>query len=187
MIEYVHSKGYKIVLYTTLVGLKSENVKRLQICNPEVVLHLPDNKDNAKIPISENYKDTLVTVMKLLRVTNFSMMNDQFISNERAGLCLNIPERRVHGWFYCAKLLHPEYVMLPNCDVVLCCMDFGLKHRLGNLLEQSFNDIVNSKEYKRVLDGRFKTHADIICRKCLWAVPLHKWYAGRLIDRVRAL
>jgi len=182
MIEYAHSTGYKIVIFSTLVGLKSENVKRLQICNPEeFVLHLPDNKDNAKIPITETYKDTLVTALKLLRVSYFSVMNDLFISNERAGLCLNIPKRRVHGWFYCTKLVSPQFVMLPNCDVVLCCMDFGLKHRLGNLLEQSFMDIVNSKEYKRVRDGRFKTRVGIICRKCMWAVPLYRWYGRRVL------
>jgi FkbM family methyltransferase len=33
-------------------------------------------------------------------------------------------------------------VMLPNGDVSLCCMDYGLKHILGNLYEQSYGDIV---------------------------------------------
>lgn len=33
-------------------------------------------------------------------------------------------------------------VILPNGDVSLCCMDYGLKHILGNLYEQSYEDIV---------------------------------------------
>jgi len=33
-------------------------------------------------------------------------------------------------------------VMLPNGDVSLCCMDYGLEHILGNLLEQSYEDII---------------------------------------------
>ena len=33
-------------------------------------------------------------------------------------------------------------VLLPNGDVSLCCMDYGLKHILGNLLEQEYNDIL---------------------------------------------
>ena len=33
-------------------------------------------------------------------------------------------------------------VMLPNGDVSLCCMDYGLKHILGNLYEQDYEDIV---------------------------------------------
>ena len=33
-------------------------------------------------------------------------------------------------------------VMLPNGDVSLCCMDYGLKHILGNLYNQDYEDIV---------------------------------------------
>ena len=33
-------------------------------------------------------------------------------------------------------------VMLPNGDVSLCCMDYGLKHILGNLYDQDYEDIV---------------------------------------------
>jgi hypothetical protein len=32
-------------------------------------------------------------------------------------------------------------VLLPNGDVVLCCMDYNLKHIIGNLLEESYKDI----------------------------------------------
>jgi FkbM family methyltransferase len=38
------------------------------------------------------------------------------------------------------KLYHN--VMLPNGDVSLCCMDYGLKHILGNLYKQDYEDIV---------------------------------------------
>jgi len=33
-------------------------------------------------------------------------------------------------------------VMLPNGDVSLCCMDYGLEHILGNLLDQSYDEII---------------------------------------------
>ena len=33
-------------------------------------------------------------------------------------------------------------VMLPNGDVSLCCMDYGLEHILGNLYEQEYEDII---------------------------------------------
>lgn len=38
------------------------------------------------------------------------------------------------------KLYHN--VMLPNGDVSLCCMDYGLEHILGNLLEQPYIDVI---------------------------------------------
>lgn len=33
-------------------------------------------------------------------------------------------------------------VVLPNGDVVLCCMDYDLKHILGNILEQDYEDVI---------------------------------------------
>jgi hypothetical protein len=33
-------------------------------------------------------------------------------------------------------------IMLPNGDVSLCCMDYGLEHILGNLLDQDFEDVI---------------------------------------------
>lgn len=36
-------------------------------------------------------------------------------------------------------------VLLPNGDVVLCCMDYNLKHIIGNLLDQNYEDIFKNK------------------------------------------
>jgi hypothetical protein len=33
-------------------------------------------------------------------------------------------------------------VLLPNGDVSLCCMDYGLDHIIGNLHEQSYEDVI---------------------------------------------
>ena len=33
-------------------------------------------------------------------------------------------------------------VVLPNGDVSLCCMDYGLKHIIGNIFEQDYDDII---------------------------------------------
>ena len=38
------------------------------------------------------------------------------------------------------KLYHN--IMLPNGDVSLCCMDYGLEHILGNLLDQEYEDVI---------------------------------------------
>jgi len=46
-------------------------------------------------------------------------------------------------------------VLLPNGDVSLCCMDYSLENILGNLYEQSFDDVV--PKYKSCFD---------ICRRC---------------------
>lgn len=38
------------------------------------------------------------------------------------------------------KLYHN--VLLPNGDVSLCCMDYGMEHIIGNLYDQEYNDII---------------------------------------------
>ena len=38
------------------------------------------------------------------------------------------------------KLYHN--VVLPNGDVSLCCMDYGLEHIIGNLIEQDYEDVM---------------------------------------------
>lgn len=44
------------------------------------------------------------------------------------------------------KLYHN--VMLPNGDIVLCCMDYSLEHILGNIFTQEFDDIIPEPETK---------------------------------------
>jgi radical SAM protein with 4Fe4S-binding SPASM domain len=185
MIEYAHSEGFKIVLFSTLFGLESKNIERLRNCNVELILHLPDALGNAKIPVTDEYKKTLLTALKRLHTTSLCVMDEQFISNERAGYCKNAPKRHARGWFWCEKLLFPQFVMLPNCDVVLCCMDYGLSNNLGNLKKQSWLEIVNSTEYQRARANSFQTDGDLLCRKCVWVSPCYRctYYAKRLVQR----
>lgn len=47
----------------------------------------------------------------------------------------------------------PDYdhnVLLPNGDVVLCCMDYSLKHVIGNLFEQDYETLFASMEMERI-------------------------------------
>jgi sulfatase maturation enzyme AslB (radical SAM superfamily) len=168
MIEYARLEGYKIVVNSTLVGLKTEDVGRLERCKPKLTIHLPDNLGNAKIPITETYKNTLVEVLIKMKVSDFAIMNENFVSNQRAGLCKNSEKIHRTGWYWCIKLVAPQFVMLPNCDVVLCCMDFGLKHKLGNLLEQSYSEIVDSSAFSAIRNNRFHWDGDSLCRNCMW-------------------
>jgi len=179
MIESAISKGFKVRIFSTLVGMKAEDVERLSKMDiQEFTLHLPDNKNNTKIPVNtQMYKDTLALVLQKLRIDNFSVMNENFIDNERAGTTRTARGTHMKGMYECFKLVHPQFAMLPNCDVALCCNDFGLKHILGNLLTQSYDEIVNSKEFRRIRADRLKFDSkDILCRNCMFAVPIFEYY-----------
>ena len=65
----------------------------------------------------------------------------------------------------------PDYdhnVMLPNGDVVLCCMDYSLKHVIGNLFEQDYEELFASAEMDRIRAGNAAAGYSkcTICKSC---------------------
>lgn len=76
-------------------------------------------------------------------------------------------------------------VMLPNGDVVLCCMDYALQHPLGNLKQQHYSKIINSNAMKTIEASMLgKNDKYLLCRECEWAIPYNqkKWLKSRLFD-----
>ena len=72
-------------------------------------------------------------------------------------------------------------ILLPNGDVSLCCMDYGLKHITGNLYEQSFEDSIpdNNQSFS-------------LCNGCENAIPIkdklaNKSLGDKLIDNQAGL
>ena len=59
-------------------------------------------------------------------------------------------------------------VLIPNGDVHLCCMDYGLESKVGNLLENDYDYLHNGEEMKYVTDRMEddSLEGDIICRRC---------------------
>lgn len=77
-------------------------------------------------------------------------------------------------------------VMLPNGDVVLCCMDYALRHPLGNLKIQHYNSIINSRAMRTIEASMLgKNDEYLLCRDCEWAIPFDrkKWLKARLFDK----
>lgn len=58
-------------------------------------------------------------------------------------------------------------VVLPNGDVVLCCMDYDMKNVIGNLLTQEYYEIFESKPLRYVIKNNMKlTTERTICHQC---------------------
>jgi radical SAM protein with 4Fe4S-binding SPASM domain len=59
--------------------------------------------------------------------------------------------------------------ILVNGDVVLCCLDSGGKTTLGSLKKQTLKDIVESKEFNKIVTDmkNGKPYFDI-CKKCTY-------------------
>lgn len=192
MMEYSVQQGHRILLNTTLVGLNMEDARRLAILPVEaVVLHTPDKEGYATIPMTKEYFAVLDFLLESRKEDNrpfFDMANCQstphpqivnFINNrvsfanlvliDRAG---NLSGSEVdQGVCHTGKIICEKSValnrniLLPDGTVVLCCMDFGLQHELGNLLYDSYDDIINGQLMneirKNMVDG-----GEILCRRC---------------------
>jgi hypothetical protein len=59
-------------------------------------------------------------------------------------------------------------VLLPNGDVVLCCMDYNLKHVIGNLLTQSYEEVMQGKPLQDLIDINESPEFNkcSICKSC---------------------
>lgn len=70
--------------------------------------------------------------------------------------------------FCSATPFYDHNVLLPNGDVVLCCMDYNLKHIIGNLLEQDYYEMFlgNTLNNLRVDNMKPGYSSCSICKSC---------------------
>ena len=59
-------------------------------------------------------------------------------------------------------------VLLPNGDVVLCCMDYALKHIIGNLIDQTYEEMFQNKQFLDLVKMNETPGFDkcSICKSC---------------------
>jgi len=79
-------------------------------------------------------------------------------------------------------------VALPNGDLALCCMDFGLKHIVGNIFNQLYTDILNDDKLLNILKIMIgKTDGDILCHTCEYAKPVPSFISLRSYSNSRQI
>ena len=172
MIHLVASRGHEIIVNTTLACKLSLNLIK-DVPFKKFQVHLLPNSGNGYL---ENVKHVIESNIK-----NLSFRAHMPISSEiqRAiegynfdgkktllsrARNLKAQARKAGGLAPCAQL--GRHVLLPNGDVVLCCMDYGLKHKLGNLIEDDLEVIRKGNEFQKVLKGFEDDTIDTICRYC---------------------
>jgi len=190
MILYANKKGYKVHLYTTLVGL---NEKDLNLILAEVPFHRNDSKDGLtvhlpskgqyeNICVDGKYLHLLKTILKSEKATfhyhgkelHPKLVNltknhiYQFPPQTRAGN-VKVEDwetlKRKRGRILCYDNLKRN-ILLPDGSVVSCCHDYGLKHIFGNLLKSDYESLHTSNEFKKVCRGLSDESIDTLCRYC---------------------
>lgn len=182
MAEYASQNGYELMVYTTLYGAKSSDIDRLlKLTYREFCLHLRDGQVVKFSPTPE-YEHNLVKIIEGIPNLTFSLMNELFETNNRENTTRGgLPLPKKVG--FCSKLVTPQFVLLPNGSMQLCCMDFGLKHAVGNLLEEDYDAI---KRRFLARDGYYYSS----CAFCSYCQPYAGSYAlfrGNFRKTVRKL
>ncbi|CAB4133158.1 4Fe4S-binding SPASM domain containing protein [uncultured Caudovirales phage] len=69
----------------------------------------------------------------------------------------------------CSKTVnYDQHVLLPNGDIVLCCMDYDTKHILGNMISQSYEDMFTGQGMVDLIKENVKNcYSDkSLCKSC---------------------
>lgn len=182
MLLYAHAKGHKISVSTTLVGMELSDVDLMApISFKDFAVHLPSHEGYEIINIDENYLQLLKKILKSKigiglhihgkavhpALTSLSTMIKQQTLSSRGGnaeIPNRVPMSRRRGVLVCNRL--HNNVLLPNGNVVLCCMDYGMRHILGNLISTDYDSLFFQKEFMKVRRGLKDESLDILCRYC---------------------
>lgn len=170
MILHAHEKGHKIQLFTTLTGFtESDLVKLRDIPFDSVVIHLPDQKGYAHIPITKEYQRLLPMVLTALNC-DVMTMGGSFCTNHREDMARGNPACNKSFPVMCDKLKERQHVVLPNGDVVFCCCDYSMNAVMGNLFDQKYSELK-------------KLYRPAICKTCVLSDTIPLYYLKRLVVR----
>jgi sulfatase maturation enzyme AslB (radical SAM superfamily) len=74
----------------------------------------------------------------------------------------------------CSKTkYYNQNVLLPNGEVLLCCMDYKKKHVLGNLLDTDYQALFTGEGMTSLLElNSMNEFSDSLCKSCTDAMPI---------------
>jgi hypothetical protein len=191
MILYTHQKGYQIRMLTTLVGMKLADIDLIErVPFVSFLIHLPSNEGYENINVDEDYLKVLdrisnsqiktsymivagtvhCKVKALLQSKIKSLEGKPLLLAKAMSLAGNVREKvkptmKRLGVISCNNGLDLNS-LLPNGDVVLCCMDFSMQHSLGNLLVSDFKSLFLKEEFSKIKAGLKDASLDTLCRYC---------------------
>lgn len=195
MLSHTLARGYKVAVYSTLQGMTDyQRVIDVLLANREqveiVVVHLPDELGNMRgFKSSQVYWDARAAfdlMGPLLQSYHTMAMSAGWIGLTRAGnldpSVKSVEETPHHATpLMCSFTpFYDHNVVLPNGDVVLCCMDYSSKHRIGNLLSDDYFDLFKSEGLGelRAENMRYGDSGRSLCRTCSRAKTLDLGWSG---------
>jgi FkbM family methyltransferase len=150
MILYAHSKGHKISVFTTGVGLTIEDIKKIKHIdfdngpNSGFCLHLPDEERIAKHPITPKYIETIEYIKSIENeIKGFYVMS---MGNEIHNSVRHIyPTAHVPTFWSRAGNLLGEAIIKPELEKIkdrFNHMEHGDKNMTCNCIETLYHNVL---------------------------------------------
>lgn len=192
MIKYASEKGHKVAIFTTLVGITIKDIEIIEKLNiDQIVIHIADKDSNSHIKVNDYYKQVLDRLIHIKNSCNKGIschgeladdlrsiitggwsidnnMIDRAGNLDITGVQHQEKRKKILCSLCGSKLNHN--VLLPNGLVLLCCMDYGMKHVLGNLLNEEYEDIMKNKNIQQVKDSLNQIEGTSLCHSCSNAI-----------------
>ncbi len=186
---------FEVEIFTTLKGFNTECLKKVKdlpikwyiSVQPLGVQNRKGLKDEEAWNNIKSFLDLNLKFQPILRCVNFNLSKDQKnqlnekvkkmgIKNilypnfeTRAGNITRNSINKFEKKLLCKNNMTP--VILPNGDVSLCCMDFGLKHIIGNIFNDSFKNILLSDSCQKILKVMSrKEKGELLCHHCEFSI-----------------
>ncbi len=179
-----------VSLYTTFEGLSKEHYDILKTIPFEFLsVHLPDEKEMVHVKWTPDYwkilhalkydqpdclMDRMVVQGPLHQSLSFlEPVRVQHIQPRSGNVSAELADHYAEHQFpiQCSRgvNLH-QNVVLPNGEVYLCCCDYGLTACLGNLIEQTYDEL--DYERAKVIARQANPDKSLLCKTCEFAEKL---------------
>ncbi len=187
MVRYACESGFELVVYTTLVGMEIADIERISpLPFKRFEVHLPDADSLTSIVVNDGYLRKVEKIMNcgisglaFMTIGNLhpqlrKIVGSDFSANEvisRAGNLADYPgmdlQERLSGIIYCDSCGSDfnHNVLLPNGEVIVCCMDYAMQYVIGSLAESGYADLFKSDTI-RGMRNKLIDDGDIFCRYC---------------------
>jgi len=162
MMIFAYLHGYDVSLYTTLQGFTDSKSKKLSesgIIFSQVYFH----EFNGKNFNYEKFLEKKDKFKNEVKSFVFKEIKPELSAGSRAGALWDVPKKI--GSLKCNSNRYFANVVLPNGDLYLCCCDWKLKHKIGNIFEGHY-DSFNNERFKIIDMCINEDDSDVLCRYC---------------------
>jgi len=174
MVSYALSEGHKVIIYTTGTGIGKTDISILKdwFDETDLFVHVSKNIWDKKVVEALKQLDFTLVVVGVTTARLQGVFPGRKVIKQdmvsRAGN-LGFVDQHAQGAIGCRDNRQYQNVLLPNGDVAICCMDYGLEYIIGNLYKQEYEDLFKSDKFLAFLEQMKNGDKDFLCRKCFRA------------------